>query len=116
MLSISSLLILQAGDGYLAGLAARFSSELNLDEDDVMHQLEDLRSAATSNLASEWSKTTTAASKKQPPPVSAKPTGMRLRRVSSEAAASEAGYHNYANMSADEKDLTPGIYAVIRLT
>ena len=36
--------IFQAGDGYLAGLAARFASEFNLDEDDVLHQLEDLRS------------------------------------------------------------------------
>lgn len=82
---------MQAGDGYLAGLAARFSSELNVDEDDVLHQLEDLRSAATSG----WTTT-------------------RGRRPSEEAAASVQQQHNYANYpgNPEDKNFMPGIYAV----
>ena len=45
--------IFQAGDGYLAGLAARFASEFNLDEDDVLHQLEDLRSVLLKYIENE---------------------------------------------------------------
>ena len=77
------LFVFQAGDGYLAGLAARFSSELNFDEDDVLHQLEDLRSAATSDCH----------------------FFPRSRRLS------ETETHNYANFP-DDKNFSPGIYAV----
>ena len=88
-----SFLQLQAGDGYLAGLAARFSSELHLDEEDVLHQLEDLRSVATSDC---WTTT-------------------RSRRLS------DTEPHNYANYPtssgsashhSDDKNFLPGIYAV----
>ena len=80
----------------MAGLAARFASELNFDEDDVLHQLEDLRSVASSDC---WVSTTTA----------------RTRRLS------ETETHNYANFpgeraglhhNSDDKNFLPGIYAV----
>ena len=77
-------------------MAARFSSELNLDEDDVLHQLEDLRSVATSDC---WTSNSTAVN--------------RTRRLS------ETETHNYANFPpsslsnhSDEKNFMPGIYAV----
>ena len=81
----------------MAGLAARFASEFNLDEDDVLHQLEDLRSVATSDC---W--------------VSTASTNTRTRRMS------ETETHNYANfpggpgnhINSDDKNFLPGIYAV----
>ena len=85
----------QAGDGYLAGLAARFASELHFEEDDVLHQLEDLRSAATSEWPSIRSVVNPAASNNQ-------------RRMS------ETESHNYANYpgNLEDKSFLPGIYAV----
>ena len=91
-----SHLIFQAGDGYLAGLAARFASELNVDEDDVLHQLEDLRSAATSGFATSTQH------------------HQRTRRMSEETSSSP--HHNYANFpgssNLEDKNYMPGIYAV----
>ena len=86
-------LFLQAGDGYLAGLAARFASELHFDEDDVLHQLEDLRSAATTD----WNSIR-----------SVNPTSNTTRRMS------ETESHNYANYpgNLEDKSFLPGIYAV----
>ena len=87
-------LFLQAGDGYLAGLAARFASELHFDEDDVLHQLEDLRSAATTD----WNSIR-----------SVNPTSNTTRRMS------ETESHNYANYPGNLEDKSlfmPGIYAV----
>ena len=87
--------LFQAGDGYLAGLAARFASELHFEEDDVLHQLEDLRSAATSEWPSIRSVVNPAASNNQ-------------RRMS------ETESHNYANYpgNLEDKSFLPGIYAV----
>ena len=88
-------LILQAGDGYLAGLAARYAAELHFDEDDVLHQLEDLRSAATSD----W-----------PCIRSVNPSASNnTRRMSAETES-----HNYANYpgNLEDKSFLPGIYAV----
>ena len=99
MIFISDLI--QAGDGYLAGLAARFASELNVDEDDVLHQLEDLRSAATSGFVSSSSAT------------SSTQHHQRTRRMSEETSSQ---HHNYANFpgssNLEDKNYMPGIYAV----
>lgn len=92
----------KAGDGYLAGLAARFSSELNADEDDVLHQLEDLRSAATSD----WSRA----------------GRLNSNGVGGDSSSNERDDisntppHNYANypgnpFAMDDKNFSPGIYA-----
>ncbi len=98
-------LFLQAGDGYLAGLAARFASELNFDEDDVLHQLEDLRSVATSDC---WISS------------SSSQQSARSRRLS------ETETHNYANCPtslgtplaghSEDKNFMPGIYAVSKVS
>ena len=84
----------------MAGLAARFASELNVDEDDVLHQLEDLRSAATSGFVS-----TSATSSTQ--------HHQRTRRMSEETSSQ---HHNYANFpgssNLEDKNYMPGIYAV----
>ena len=79
----------------MAGLAARFASELHFEEDDVLHQLEDLRSAATSEWPSIRSVVNPAASNNQ-------------RRMS------ETESHNYANYpgNLEDKSFLPGIYAV----
>ena len=92
---IQKIFLFQAGDGYLAGLAARFASELHFEEDDVLHQLEDLRSAATSEWPSIRSVVNPAASNNQ-------------RRMS------ETESHNYANYpgNLEDKSFLPGIYAV----
>ena len=80
----------------MAGLAARFSAELNFEEDDVLHQLEDLRSAATSGFVT--------TSHQQP---------LRTRRMSEETSSQLL--HNYANFPSsnlEDKNYMPGIYAV----
>ena len=89
---------LQSGDGYLVGLATRYSTELRTNYGDVLQQLEDLRLAEWSDHA--------------PPPPLAPGTTTSNNEVSlSRAPPPPTSYVNYPRND-NEPIYVPGSYLV----
>ena len=88
---------LQSGDGYLVGLATRYSTELRTNYGDVLQQLEDLRLAEWSDHA--------------PPPPLAPGTTTSNNEVSLSRAPPPTSYVNYPRND-NEPIYVPGSYLV----
>lgn len=91
---------MQSGDGYLVGLATRYSTELRTNYGDVLQQLEDLRLAEWSDHA--------------PPPPLAPGSTTTTSMMTSNAAieSTRQSYVNYPSGHENEPTYVPGSYLV----